>query len=851
MPILAHKVFISAASRDLRSFRDSVRNALGAKHIVPIWQEAFPTEWRRAAVFLRAELETCDALLHIVGFACGDRVDARFPGLDDIYGDRPSYTQFEYLVARELQEKGHPIKVFTFVVCQKDQLDGPRPTDKIESPEALALQEMHRQRLLAVPTEVSGSSQAANEAGSAEALARKEADRQRLLAGQPMRYRFNTREQLVSLVDKINFEQPGDASPDWPSRKRVNEVVQSLAFHRFKGRHEPLRTLQHYLLDENVRIITVWGQGGMGKTALVSKFILELERKEFFLVEETEAAGAAGRSRRQAVSAVLFVNLKAETRRSPDQIVELIYSLVDEKAGRELQRNWAQPISLEAKLDFLFGTTLGKPDQLFLIVLDNFEDLLDNDTNDVRPEYVSVREFVEAALKHGSRAARLIVTSRRSLRLPPAIMGTLGSTQRIEIPLHTGLSEEEAVQLLRELDGDNRCGLREAPRAELAEVARLTGGVPHTLESIYGKLSNEYPLTLSELREDQAEFRALLEDPARSLYGSLRADLRQVMQGLSIFDAPVPPAAVQALLPALPVPRLLGQLRALCAVEYDGEMKVYALHRLNGNYAYSQIEAAARSDSHRRAAEYFRGSALPLSSMENLVGLQPRLQEFDQHCKAFDYDAAAGVLNEFSPLLQRWGKATLAEELHLRLLDQPLSPTARLLNLLGLGRARLALGNAPAAVAGLKEALALSCQLGDQAREADVLNELGNTEVSGDYGRAQEFFQGALDLHRRLGDPTGEGGDLRGLSTFYWVKSDFPQACGHARKAIEMHQAAGDAAGEGSAWCCLGYALTGTGDYPHSTEAFQEAITLQKKAGNRRGLSEALCGIGSPFWYTG
>lgn len=500
--------------------------------------------------------------------------------------------------------------------------------------------------------------------------------------------------------------------------------------------------------------------------------------------------------------------------------------------AERLRDDWSQPKSLEEKLDFLFSKVFHNAQRPFLIVLDNFEDLLEPASNNLRPEYADIQKFINRAILDEQRGTRIVVTTRHLLVLTGGALKNLTARKHVRLPLTEGLAQGEAIQLLRERDADGACGLQDESEEALAEVVRPAKGVPNTLVRLFNVLC-ETGMTLEQFRrKEKARFLRLMDDPARELYESLAPEARQIMQALAIFGTPVSDTAVEFLLPGVDAFDVLRQFENRCVVEVERnrKQKVYALHRLNQSYVYSQVPAEGeqgRSALHRYAAAYFQQTAMPLAEAKELADLNPQLAAISQHLLAGEYAAAAADL------------------------DVPLSPAARLLNLRGLGRARLALGDPRGAEFVLNQALALAQASGDTSREADVLHELGNAEASGSYKRAHKFFQAALDIHRRLADRTGEGNDLCGLSTSYWSQADYTEAARCAREAARVHQAAGNKIGEANALCCLGYARTQTGEYRAALDAFNQAISLQQAAKIRRGEAEAWCGIGSPHWYLG
>jgi hypothetical protein len=97
------EVFISATTRELRSYREEVKNALLTLGIFPIEQTNFRLAHGPLTAKLRSLIAPCDAVIHLAGFYYGAEPSQR-PSREP----RRSYTQIEYDVARELRTPAFP-----------------------------------------------------------------------------------------------------------------------------------------------------------------------------------------------------------------------------------------------------------------------------------------------------------------------------------------------------------------------------------------------------------------------------------------------------------------------------------------------------------------------------------------------------------------------------------------------------------------------------------------------------------------------------------------------------------------------------------------------------------------------
>ena len=124
------EVFISATTRELRSYREEVKNALLTLGIFPIEQTNFRLAHGPLTAKLRSLIAPCDAVIHLAGFYYGAEPSQRLSG-----EPRRSYTQIEYDVARELRNP-----LFLFLAAENCEFDdGPE-----QSEEERTLQLAHR-----------------------------------------------------------------------------------------------------------------------------------------------------------------------------------------------------------------------------------------------------------------------------------------------------------------------------------------------------------------------------------------------------------------------------------------------------------------------------------------------------------------------------------------------------------------------------------------------------------------------------------------------------------------------------------------------------------------------------------
>jgi tetratricopeptide (TPR) repeat protein len=129
----AVKVFVSAASADLGSFRNQVTHWILDKGWLPVVQDHFAPDDKTVAEMLQKRIGECDAVVHIVGACYG--AEPQSPPKDK---PRMSYTQMEAAIARKLRKR-------LFIVLLDEQF--PYDAHQPEPDELRALQQAYRRQV--------------------------------------------------------------------------------------------------------------------------------------------------------------------------------------------------------------------------------------------------------------------------------------------------------------------------------------------------------------------------------------------------------------------------------------------------------------------------------------------------------------------------------------------------------------------------------------------------------------------------------------------------------------------------------------------------------------------------------
>ncbi|MDX1663965.1 MAG: BTAD domain-containing putative transcriptional regulator [Candidatus Promineifilaceae bacterium] len=511
----------------------------------------------------------------------------------------------------------------------------------------------------------------------------------------------------------------------------------------FIGREKELAELAEWLAEPDVRLVTITGAGGMGKTRLALALAADLLQ------------GPPGRF----ADGVYLVSLAAVAR--PSRIV----SAISEQLSFPLQSRDPRPLRQQL-LDYLERKRL-------LLILDSFEHLLEG--------AALVADVLEAA-----EGVRIVVTSRERLWVRGEQV----------LPLHgLGYEEEQAAGQMGMdaarlfLDAAQRAApaftLREGEERELARLCARVEGMPLALELAAAWAGTLSVTDICAAIERSVSFLAAewVDLPARhrsmravfdTAWNRLPAEAQQLFAIVSIFRGGFTREAAEAV--AAATPAALRQLVARSLLRYDQEGERYHIHELLRQYALSRLsdeQAMMVSDQH---LAYFTAYAERLEregrSGSQVAALRRLRREFGNMEAALDWAAsersATSGLRLVVALEPYWleqGYAAEGAARIRRLLAQAAPEAAPALRAAALRvAARLdfnAHGRVSDALRLCSESVRLARQSGDDELEIRGLCLLGQLE------KYRKNFEGAAARYAEAHARAAESGHLRGM----WVSS--------------------------------------------------------------------------------
>jgi len=578
---------------------------------------------------------------------------------------------------------------------------------------------------------------------------------------------------------------------------------------RFVGRDPELAHIGALLEAPDVRLITLVGAGGSGK----SRLALEVARR------------AIGRWSH----GVRLVRLAAleDAALVPSEICRAL-DLASVADDREALRQHLC-------------------DRELLLVVDNLEHLPDSGVLLGSLLQTSSRLTVLATSRSPLRIAGEHVVRIEPLPEAAAVALFLDRASAADSSFHADAVDQRAVRTLcMRLDG-----LPLAIEIAAARVATLS--VIDMVDLLEPSLNTSGARDLPERQRTLAATIAwsyeLLEPRLRTLHGQLA-----VFQGGFSYDAAhtVFGATVDEL-ETLVAASLLRRLREESGRTRLGMLRVvreFALDHLAQDDAltYAQAQRDAWVDEVATRAAAGLAGAHPTISLSELEEILPDLRASFEDARA--RDDRGRCLRLIPPLERFWRAHAYVAEARETLAwalddDEPAPPELRAPALWTLGRLASAQGDPVGASAPLEEALALYRKLGAARDVAFALSELAWIALDrGELDDALQRAQEALALADRADDDRARSSALGALALVAAERGESREARELSRRGLAIRRRLGDPLLVANAALTLGSAALADGDLDAAESALRECLAIARELGDAQHEAAALCCLG-------
>ncbi|GIF78514.1 tetratricopeptide repeat protein [Asanoa siamensis] len=497
------------------------------------------------------------------------------------------------------------------------------------------------------------------------------------------------------------FEMQAEADRARPG-SRVHATTVPTRRGGLHDRDEVIDAITRKLADPGLTLLTLRGESGVGKTAMVGELRIRLQA----LTDEPVAVvylSAHGNAPLSATMVLRELALVSDVRTPEAHLVSVV---------REPSLTWAA--AFDRLLKALAGLRV-------LVILDNASDLFDESRRFVDP---AIRGMVRNTLARDDHRLQWLLVDPE----PPDLRSLARRAGHIdEVPLG-GLRPVESIRFLRELDGDRLVGLAESGEADLDRLSQLAAGRPRALELAYAALRADPTLTVPLLLR---EIEMAYGDPVAvtaclvglAIDGLTRAQLR-VAQVLAAYGHPVSPLWVDAVLSDV-----LPGYRSAATLDQLSDMRL--IQRYGDRFHFPRVpnEASplARLPHGRQPGPNEVLLASPLTEVwlyalaarccaryaelfgaepESVDDLEPALRQVHLLVRAELYDEAVKRMAELDHHLSVWGQSFVLTQARTAVQSKLSSPQWEASNLSMLAAAYSQLGEhdrAGQALAGIRD----------------------------------------------------------------------------------------------------------------------------------------------------
>jgi predicted ATPase/nucleoside phosphorylase len=627
------------------------------------------------------------------------------------------------------------------------------------------------------------------------------------------------------------------ASPD---RGRTNLPAQTTSF---IGREDDIAIISALLQRDDVRLVTLTGPGGVGKTRLA-----------------IEIANTVCPAFRAGVYVVELATI-----RDPELVVAAIAQTV---GARELGGQ-----SLIARLiDFLH-------DQQTLLVIDNFEQVVD-----AAPHIAELLSACPALKILATSRAVLWLTGEQEYEVAPLACPTIEALTDTGADPIKIVTTTPATQLFLERTRAVRLGVAlDAETAQIvAEICRRLDGLPLALElaAARGKLLTPAALLprlnrrldlLSHGQRDRSARHQTLRSAIAWSYDLLTAPEQALFRRLGIFVGGCSLDVAEDLLNTMtidqpkpsypPALELLSDLLNTSIIRRielaDNRVRLGMLETIR-EYAIECLDQAGELATLRMwHAQHFLAMALRAKPMLRSAKQIHWLDRLEQERGNFGYAldwflersliddglALVNVLHEFWAIRGYFSEGRAWTE---RLLEAGKGNTSAYAQALwSAGDLAERQGDYNNAYRYYHESLAY-CRANDHSRgTARVLASLSDMmRTQGDHIAALPLAEESVRLYRSLGDDHGLASALNALGAIARNNGDFTRARLLVEESLNLFRRLGDQFGEAWLLYRLGIIASYQGDTAFERTCYEESLRLRRVIGDKWGAAYSLNNLG-------
>lgn len=577
---------------------------------------------------------------------------------------------------------------------------------------------------------------------------------------------------------------------------------------RIFGRKEDLENIENHLNDKSTLVIT--GLRGTGKSTLASMLVDRMGKNGKF--------------------DVIYWRKVNETTDISD-IIGSFFTII----GKPVK--YLEHYKISDQINLLFHEL---NEAAYLLIIDNFEILLDPRTDKLLESKVGFSELIEKANENCIKS-KIVFTCWGSFATESGIRPFSYQVR--------GLDVSAGILLLK------REGLNES-ETELKKAVELAGGHPLAL-ILLAQLVKEGADTLFELLNNGSLWDGeVAENILNKIYNErLSEDECKLIQYVSIFRQPESTKGICAIANASEwseskVKRVALSLTRKSLLQKNGEK--YWEESLISKYAETRL--SEKSKFHKFAVKYYLSLPIP-EKTEKKEDLQPEIEAYYHACKAGEYDLAASFIEIFSlsRLLESFGDSRILIDMYEQILPKDHLKGKLILKekqnhgaaLGNLGLQYIYLGEFRKAIDYSQQALTIAKEISSRHGEEMALGNLGLAyRYMGYPEKAIAYYELALEIAQQIGDRLGERNHLSNLGLAYCFLYKFREAIEHLKKALIISREIDDVYAEGRDLGNLGIVYIDMREPKKAIKYFNCALEIARETKDILGEGRTLGNLG-------